>query len=58
MQRKLAGFRATMTRLLGVTEAELRSLVALSLFGVEGGAAAAPAGCSTAASPGSSAAPT
>jgi alanine racemase len=41
VQRKLAGFRATMTRLLGTTDAELASLVSLSLFGVEGGAAAA-----------------
>ncbi len=41
VQRKLAGFRATMTRLLGTTGAELESLVSLSLFGVEGGAAAA-----------------
>ena len=41
VQRKLAGFRATMTRLLGLTEAELTPLVSLSLFGVEGGAAAA-----------------
>src|SRR5688572_8017541 len=41
VQRKLAGYRATMTRLLGVDETELSSLVALSLFGVEGGAAAA-----------------
>jgi len=41
VQRKLAGFRATMTRLLGLTEAELAPLVSLSLFGVEGGAAAA-----------------
>jgi LacI family repressor for deo operon, udp, cdd, tsx, nupC, and nupG len=41
VQRKLAGFRATMTRLLGTTGAELESLISLSLFGVEGGAAAA-----------------
>ena len=41
VQRKLAGFRATMTRLLGCHRTELDSLVALSLFGVEGGAAAA-----------------
>jgi LacI family repressor for deo operon, udp, cdd, tsx, nupC, and nupG len=43
VQRKLIGFRSTMTRLLGTTEKELADLVALSvsLFGVEGGAAAA-----------------
>src|SRR5262249_7038742 len=38
VQRKLAGFRAAMTRLVGGADPEL---VALSLFGVEGGAAAA-----------------
>ncbi|SDY02678.1 transcriptional regulator, LacI family [Micromonospora pattaloongensis] len=41
VQRKLAGYRAAMTRLLGSTEAELDELVSLSLFGVEGGEAAA-----------------
>jgi LacI family repressor for deo operon, udp, cdd, tsx, nupC, and nupG len=41
VQRKLAGFRATMTRLLDTPERELTDAVALSLFGVEGGAAAA-----------------
>jgi len=41
VQRKLAGFRSTMTRLLGTTETELANQIALSLFGVEGGAAAA-----------------
>jgi alanine racemase len=41
VQRKLAGFRAAMTRLLDTPADELDSLVALSLFGVEGGAAAA-----------------
>lgn len=41
VQRKVAGYRATMHRLLGTTEVELDELVALSLFGVEGGAAAA-----------------
>jgi len=40
VQRKLAGYRATMTRLLGAVESDLRTLVSLSLFGVEGGAAA------------------
>jgi alanine racemase len=41
VQRKVSGFRASMTRLLGTPSAELDSLIALSLFGVEGGAAAA-----------------
>lgn len=41
VQRKLAGYRSAMRRLLGATEAELDELVSLSLFGVEGGAAAA-----------------
>jgi alanine racemase len=41
VQRKLAGFRAAMTRLLDTPADDLTSLVALSLFGVEGGAAAA-----------------
>jgi alanine racemase len=41
VQRKLAGFRAAMTRLLGVTDRDVDDLVALSLFTVEGGAAAA-----------------
>ena len=41
VQRKLAGYRATMRRLVGTSEEELDSLIALSLFGVEGGAAAA-----------------
>jgi alanine racemase len=41
VQRKIAGYRATMTRLIGTTAAELDELIALSLFGVEGGAAAA-----------------
>jgi alanine racemase len=40
VQRKLAGYRAAMGRLLDVAAPELESLVALSLFGVEGGAAA------------------
>jgi alanine racemase len=38
VQRKLAGYRAALTRLLGRVD---ESLIALSLFGVEGGAAAA-----------------
>ncbi|MFY1634273.1 LacI family DNA-binding transcriptional regulator [Solwaraspora sp. WMMB335] len=41
VQRKVAGFRAAMQRLVGSTDAELDELVALSLFGVEGGKAAA-----------------
>jgi len=41
VQRKLAGYRATMTRLLDAEESDLQTLVSLSLFGVEGGAAAA-----------------
>jgi alanine racemase len=41
VQRKLAGFRSAMTQLLGTTSAALDDLVSLSLFGVEGGAAAA-----------------
>jgi DNA-binding LacI/PurR family transcriptional regulator len=41
VQRKISGFRATMARLLGVEETTLASWVELSLFGVEGGAAAA-----------------
>jgi LacI family repressor for deo operon, udp, cdd, tsx, nupC, and nupG len=41
VQRKLAGFRTAMTRVLGYSEAEAASMTALSLFGVEGGAAAA-----------------
>ncbi|ROO51185.1 LacI family transcriptional regulator [Micromonospora sp. Llam0] len=41
VQRKLAGFRAAMHRLVGATDAEIDELIALSLFGVEGGKAAA-----------------
>jgi len=41
VQRKVAGFRSAMTRLLGSTVAELDDLVSLSLFSVEGGQAAA-----------------
>lgn len=41
VQRKLAGYRGAMTRLLGLAESELDELVSLSLFGVEGGEAAA-----------------
>jgi alanine racemase len=41
VQRKVAGYRATMGRLLGLAESELDELIALSVFSVEGGAAAA-----------------
>ncbi|WJK34210.1 LacI family DNA-binding transcriptional regulator [Solwaraspora sp. WMMA2065] len=41
VQRKLAGFRAAMRRLVGASDAEIDELTALSLFGVEGGKAAA-----------------
>src|SRR6266545_5507052 len=41
VQRKLAGFRTTMKARFGVSDGELDSWVALSMFGVEGGAAAA-----------------
>ena len=41
MQRKLAGYRTSMKAQLGLTDAELDAMVELSMFGVEGGAAAA-----------------
>ncbi|HEX5597748.1 MAG TPA: LacI family DNA-binding transcriptional regulator [Micromonosporaceae bacterium] len=41
VQRKLAGYRSAMQRLVGTTDAELDELSSLSLFGVEGGEAAA-----------------
>ena len=41
------GFRAAMTRLIGASDAEIDALVALSLFGVEGGGGRRPAACST-----------
>ncbi|MER7168229.1 LacI family DNA-binding transcriptional regulator [Micromonospora sp. NPDC000207] len=41
VQRRVAGFRAAMSRLTGLDEAELAELAELSLFGVEGGEAAA-----------------
>ncbi|MGH8881724.1 MAG: LacI family DNA-binding transcriptional regulator, partial [Stackebrandtia sp.] len=41
VQRKVAGYRAAMRTLLGATDADLDELVELSLFGVEGGQAAA-----------------
>jgi alanine racemase len=41
VKRKLAGYRAAMAQLLGATDAEIDEFVSLSLFGVEGGHAAA-----------------
>jgi len=41
VQRKVAGYRATMSRLVRATDSELTELTELSLFGVEGGGAAA-----------------
>ncbi|MET8832700.1 LacI family DNA-binding transcriptional regulator [Micromonospora sp. NPDC004540] len=41
VQRRVAGFRAAVSRLVGATEAEVGELAELSLFGVEGGEAAA-----------------
>lgn len=41
VQRKIAGFRAAMARLVDVAGPDLEPLISLSLFGVEGGAAAA-----------------
>ncbi|MCW3815268.1 LacI family transcriptional regulator [Micromonospora sp. DR5-3] len=41
VQRRVARFRTAMTRLAGATEAEVGELAELSLFGVEGGEAAA-----------------
>lgn len=41
VQRKLSGYRAAMTRLLSLPSSEVDTLISLSLFGVEGGAAAA-----------------
>lgn len=41
VQRRLTGFRAAMARAIGEAEAQAPETVALSLFGVEGGAAAA-----------------
>jgi len=41
VQRKLAGYRTALTRLLSVPASDVDSLISLSLFGVEGGAAAA-----------------
>jgi len=41
VQRKVAGFRASMQQLLNTSDAELDDLIELSLFSVEGGDAAA-----------------
>jgi alanine racemase len=41
VQRKVAGYRAAMARLTDLASDEVDSLISLSLFGVEGGAAAA-----------------
>jgi LacI family transcriptional regulator, repressor for deo operon, udp, cdd, tsx, nupC, and nupG len=41
VQRKVVGYKAAMKRLVGVTDSELDNLTELSLFGVEGGEAAA-----------------
>ncbi|MEJ3742110.1 LacI family DNA-binding transcriptional regulator [Actinomycetes bacterium KLBMP 9797] len=41
VRRKLAGYRSAMTRLLGLPDEEVDELISLSLFGVEGGQAAA-----------------
>jgi DNA-binding LacI/PurR family transcriptional regulator len=41
VQRKVTGYRSAMARLVDLSESEVDSLIALSLFGVEGGQAAA-----------------
>jgi LacI family repressor for deo operon, udp, cdd, tsx, nupC, and nupG len=41
VQRRIAGFHAAMSRLLGLSDRDIDSNVALSFYGVEGGAAAA-----------------
>jgi len=41
VQRKIAGYRAAMARLTDLSDSEVDSLISLTLFGVEGGAAAA-----------------
>lgn len=41
VQRKLAGYRTTMKAQLGLSDSDVDELVELSMFGVEGGAAAA-----------------
>ncbi|GAB4046561.1 LacI family DNA-binding transcriptional regulator [Catellatospora paridis] len=41
VQRKIEGYRAAMRRLLHLTDAQIDEMISLSLFGVEGGDAAA-----------------
>jgi len=41
VRRKIEGYRATMKRVLDLPDGEIDELISLSLFGVEGGAAAA-----------------
>ncbi len=41
VQRKIEGYRAAMRRLLNLTDAQIDEMISLSLFGVEGGDAAA-----------------
>jgi len=41
VRRKVAGYRSAMTSLVGIEDSELDELISLSLFGVEGGQAAA-----------------
>ncbi|GHJ50348.1 HTH-type transcriptional regulator MalR [Catellatospora sp. TT07R-123] len=41
VQRKIEGYRSAMRRLLGLTDAQINEMISLSLFGVEGGDAAA-----------------
>ncbi|MBB5870432.1 alanine racemase [Allocatelliglobosispora scoriae] len=41
VQRKIAGYRDAMRRLLGLGDTEINDLISLTLFGVEGGEAAA-----------------
>lgn len=41
VQRKIEGYRGAMRRLLGLTDSEITEMISLSLFGVEGGDAAA-----------------
>ncbi|MBV1849166.1 LacI family DNA-binding transcriptional regulator [Catellatospora tritici] len=41
VQRKIEGYRSAMRRLLGLSDAQINEMISLSLFGVEGGDAAA-----------------
>ncbi|MDI1459978.1 LacI family DNA-binding transcriptional regulator [Catellatospora sp. KI3] len=41
VQRKIEGYRSAMRRLLGLTDTQINEMISLSLFGVEGGDAAA-----------------